>query len=271
MPLRALRPCRLFRKNRAADGAEGVVVLRHDQRARIPAESGLERLHNPSVRRHSAYETDLGDDLLALGDRALEIARDRIAQAFEDFLGGKTLLLGVDHVALGEHGAAAGNLRGALGGEDDVADLFDLEKQPPRLLIQESARAGGAIAVGLVVGNAKPAIGSMPVKANVLGVLPAHLKQGVHLRKQQLDRFGEGPEFVLLADVELRVQQLRPSACARHFAQRRAIDQRDQFFEQVPGLLQRIPGDTSVAGHGQPAVLARGRGEPSNRLEERVR
>ena len=61
--------------------------------------------------------------------------------------------------------------------EHDVADLLDREPQPAGLLIEEAARAGRAVAVGLVVDDAEAAVGLVALEEDVLGVLAAHLEQ----------------------------------------------------------------------------------------------
>ena len=164
----------------------------HDQAARLPAEGLLERPHDPGVVRHAAHERDVRRDRSALRDRAAEVARDRVAQAVEDLLGREAPLLGVDHVALREHGAAPGDLRGALRGQRDAPEVLDAEAETAGLLVQErrpcrrrSRRWSGSRRC-----PSRPSV-AVALEAHVPRVLAADLEQRLHARQQQLDGPGE--------------------------------------------------------------------------------
>ena len=107
------------------------------------------------------------------------------------------LLLGVDHVRLGEHRAAPGD-RGRLArAADDVADVLDVVEQAVGLLVHERAGAGRAVAVGLVVGDAHPAGIPVDLELDELGGLAAHLEDGGDVGMQRAHRPGDGLELVL--------------------------------------------------------------------------
>ena len=108
----------------------------------------------PVVGGHAADEGHRRLDDLALGDGALEVAHHGVAEAAQHLGRLVALLLGVDHVALGEDAAAAGDAGRLAGAEHDVAHVLDVVEQAAGLLVHERAGAGGAVAVGLVVGDA---------------------------------------------------------------------------------------------------------------------
>ena len=82
----------------------------------------------------------------------------------------------MDHVGLGEHAAAPGDVGRSTGRDDDVADVLDLVQKPAGLLIHERAGAGGAVAVGLVVGDARAPGRRVGVETDELGGLATHLE-----------------------------------------------------------------------------------------------
>ena len=139
---------------------------------------------------------------LALGDRAAEVADDRVAQAAQHLGRLVALLLGVDHVALGEHAAAAGDAGRLAGAEHDVADVLDVVEQAAGLLVHERAGAGGAVAVGLVVDDARAPWLTAGLEADELGRLAAHLEHGLRVRVQGGDAAGDRLELVLEGGAE---------------------------------------------------------------------
>ena len=104
-----------------ADGAAPGVLGGHEQvvrpRARKPR--GCARV-TPAFCDTAPISATGASTGPALHDGALEIARHGVAQAAQDLGGRVALLLRVDHVALGEHRAAAGDARGAAGRADDA-------------------------------------------------------------------------------------------------------------------------------------------------------
>ena len=155
-------------------------------------------LHRALVGGHAADEGHGRLDELALGDRALVVADDGVAQALEDLGRLVALLLGVDHVGLGEHAAAPGDVGRAARGGDDAAHVFDLVEQAAGLLVHERAGAGRAVAVGLVVGDAGTTRGAVGVETQELGGLAAHLEDRDDVGVQPREAAGDGLELVLV-------------------------------------------------------------------------
>ncbi len=175
------------------------------------SDEGLaQRAHGALVGGHAADEGDGRLDDLALGDGALEVAHHGVAQTAEHLGRLVALLLRVDHVALGEDAAAAGDARGLAGAEHDVAHVLDVVEEPAGLLVHERAGTGGAVAVGLVVDDAGAA-GLARLQADELGGLAAHLEDGLRLGMQPGDAARDGLELVL----EGRVQRGADEASAR--------------------------------------------------------
>ena len=149
------------------------------------------------VGGHAADEGDRRLDELALGDRALVVADDGVAEALEHLGRLVALLLRVDHVGLGEHAAAAGDAGGLAGAEHDVADVFDLVEQPAGLLVHERAGAGGAVAVRLIVGDADAARVAIGLEPDELARLAAHLEHGHDVGMKGAETAGDRLELVL--------------------------------------------------------------------------
>ncbi len=105
-----------------------------------------------------------GRGSLPLGDGRAEVARDRLAQPAQDFGRKIPLLLGVDHVALCEDGAAPRDLRRAFGAAGDPSDLLDVVLQASGLLVEERSRARRAVAVRLVVDDPEIAGGGVTIE-----------------------------------------------------------------------------------------------------------
>ena len=178
-----------------------------------------------------------GSTTLPLAMRALEVADHRVAQTAQHLGRLVALLLGVDHVALGEDAAAPGDAGRLAGVEHDVADVLDVVVQAARLLVHERPGAGGAVAVGLVVGDADPAQRRVGLQADVLGGLAAHLEDGVRPpgaaaprpRAMALNSFSK-PALERLAD------QAAAGAGDAHAARPRPRqDHGQQFVDQRPG------------------------------------
>src|SRR5665647_2256845 len=126
-----------FHASLGAVGAQRRMELRHEEIALLEIEGLLQGLHGAPVGRDPADERDGRLHDLALGDRALEVAHHGVAEPAQDFGRLVPLLLGVDHVRLREHAAAAGDARRFAGVEDDVADVLDVVEEAARLLVHE--------------------------------------------------------------------------------------------------------------------------------------
>jgi len=133
------------------------MLLADHQGSGFPAENGLDRLNHSLVCGHTSGECHIRQNFFALDDCALEISGHCFAEPFENFLRGESLLLGMDHVALGENRAASGNLGGPFGAADNLADLLDLKPQAAGLLVEKSAGSGRAVPIGRIICNTKVA------------------------------------------------------------------------------------------------------------------
>ena len=248
---------------RRADGADAGVILGDEELAVVQAEGLAQRAHRAVVGGHAADEGDGRLDDLALGDGALEVAHHRVAEAAQHLRRLVALLLRVDHVALGEDAAAAGDAGGLAGPEDDVAHVLDVVEQPARLLVHEGAGAGGAVAVGLVVDDAG-ATDVARLQTDELGGLAAHLEDGVGLRLQSRDAACDGLELVLKGGVERRADEAPAGPGDASPAQRALGQHSQQLAEQHFGRFGRTALDAPVLSdeHGavahQRQTIARG-------------
>ena len=179
-------------------------------------ESLAQSLDGARVGRHAADEGHQLADLLALGDGAAVVAHHRVAQALEHFGRLIALLLGVDHVGLGEDRAAPGDGRGLAGALHDAAHILDVVQQAVGLLVHERPGAGGAVAVGAVVGDAHPARDLVGLQPDELGRLAAHLEDGGDVGVQRADGAGDGLELVLVGNVEDPADQAAAGAGGPH-------------------------------------------------------
>ena len=107
-----------------AYGAAPGILGGNEQLLSASAECLAQRERHAAVLRHRADQRHGRLDRPALHDRTLEIARHGVAQPAQDLGGRVALLLRVDHVALGENRAAAGDARRATGGAHQAAHLF---------------------------------------------------------------------------------------------------------------------------------------------------
>ena len=185
-----------------ADGRHPRVVLRHDQFVFRHIEHFAQDRDHARVAGHSADEEGRLADLFALHHTALEIARNGFAQPFQYFGRSVPLLLGVNHIGLGEHGAAAGDLGAPLSFRHHPADLLYRELQPQGLLIEEGPGPGGAVPALLVVGDPDLAGLAIPLEGDVLRVLAPDLEHRAHLRVERSHPARDRPELVFVIDAE---------------------------------------------------------------------
>ncbi len=243
------------------------VVLGHDQAAVVEAEGLAQGAHGALVGGDPADERHRRLDQLALGDGALEVADHGVAEAAQHLGRLVALLLGVDHVALGEDAAAPGDAGRLAGAEHDVADVLDLVEQAARLLVHEGAGAGGAVAVALVVGDADRAAVAGRLEADELGGLAAHLEDGDDVGVQGGDPAGDGLELVLEVGLERLAHEAAAGARHAHAGDGAVGQGGAQVVEEALDGLARAPLDAPVGDDEQrPAV---DQGEPVGRgLEE---
>jgi len=224
------------------------VKLRHEEVALFEVERLSQGLHGAPVGGDPADKRDRRLHDLALGDRALEIAHHGVAEAAQDLGRLVPLLLGVNHVRLGEDAAAAGDACRLAGVEDDVADVLDVVEKAARLLVHEGPRAGGAVAVGLVVHDAGAARLVAGLQTDELGRLAAHLEDRLRLGVQCGDAARDGLELVL----EARLERLADEPAARtgdaHAGDLALGKHGQQRVEKCLGGLAGAALDTCVAG-----------------------
>ena len=237
---------RLFRlQHGGADGRAPGVMLRHQERLRGEREGLAQCARDAGILRDRADERHRRFHRAALDDGAFEIARHRVAQTAQNFGRRIALLLGVDHVALGEHRAAAGDARGATGAGDHAAHFLHGVLHAQRLLVEERPGAGGAFARAVVIHDAAA------IQTNVFGAFAADFEDRAHLRVDRADHAGDGFEFVL----EEQPQHLGDGAAAgtgdadafdavlgNHFV---------ELAQQVVGGLYGAAGDAAVIGERQ--------------------
>ena len=222
---------------RRADRSHREVGLGHEQVVALELEGLAHRLHGALVGRDAADERDRRLHELALGDRASEVADHGVAQPAQHLGRLIALLLGVDHVALGEHAAASGDAGGLAGAQDDVADILDVVEQAARLLVDEGARARGAVAVRLIVDDTGAAQ-IAGLETDELGRLAAHLEHGDRVWMQHRDAARDGLELVL----EPGLQSLADEAAARARDADAGRPRRQHSQQLVEQGLRRLPG-----------------------------
>jgi len=194
------------------DGAHGGEVLGHDQFAVGQAAGAFERPDHARIGRHPAVKRDGASQLLALGDGAFEVPRQRHAQARHDIVVRRRDLLKVDHVGLGEDAAASGDSRGVLGLQRQLAELpLDAHAQPGRLLVQERSRPRGANGVHGEVLHMQFARDAVEGEQDELGVLASEFDHRSHVGLQADRCLGLGDDLV----DEERAKQVRDQLARR--------------------------------------------------------
>ncbi|MCY2923852.1 MAG: hypothetical protein NT031_00155 [Planctomycetota bacterium] len=182
-------------------------VLRDEQLRFVQGEDLPQRRPHGGIGGQPAHERHRRFHRVAPHDRQAEVPRHRRAQAPKNLARAVALLLGVDHVALGEHAAPPGDLGGAGSGQGDCAHLLALIEQPAGLLVDERTRARRAVAIGGVVDDAV-ALTGLAGEPDVLRGLPAHLEHRTDRDAQGREALGEGLEFVDLPGPEQFGDQL---------------------------------------------------------------
>ena len=97
----------------------------------------------------------------------------------------------VDHVRLGKHRAAGGDLAGVLGGEGHLPQILHGDAQPLGLGGEEGPRARGAEGVHGVIGD------DALLQEDDFGVLPADFNDGADARVPQKGAPRVGGDFIL--------------------------------------------------------------------------
>ncbi len=244
--------------------------LRDEEIALVEVERLAQRLHGALVGGHAADEGDRRLDDLALGDRSLEVADDGVTEPAQ-YLGRLVaLLLGVDHVALREHAAAAGDARRLAGIEHNVADVLDVVQQATRLLVHERARAGGAIAIGLVVDDAGAPALINGLETDELRGLAAHLEDRVRIGVQSGDAPGDGLELVLEPGVERLADETPAGTCDAHTGQLAGRQHREELVDEGTRGLARTALDAAVPCDQQRSPIDHGQAPLGDHEEIRM-
>ncbi len=208
-------------------------------------EDARERSRDALVERDTADESGFSVDRLPARDVALEVAGDRFAEPLEHLVRLVALLLRVDHVGFGEHAAAPRDLRRALRGEDDIADVLDLVAEPRRLLVHEGTRARGAVAVRLVIDDA-----DLPVLVRYvdeLGVFAAHFEDVDDVPVERADAYRRGLELVLDGETECAAHELRRRAGDDGTPDVVDADVLEELVQKLDRRFERPPLDAAVA------------------------
>jgi len=159
----------------------------------------VEGLRDGGIAGHPALEEDRGREALPLADDAAEVASEGLTEPGEDVGEGNALLLQVDHVGLGEDGAAAGHAGRVAGGEGQTGELpVDADAEALGLLVEERACARGAQRVHGEVAERHLAGGLVPLHREELGVLPADLDDRPRLGVEDAHRPRLGDELVVV-------------------------------------------------------------------------
>ena len=141
----------------------------------------------------------------------------------------------------------------AFRSQRDRPEVLDAEPETAGLLVQERPGAGGAVAVGAVVGDPEPTVAAVALEAHVLRVLAADLEQRQHARQQELDRPGEGPELVRRLEAQLFFEDPGARARPHDGPDGGAVDQAEDALEHLARLDLRAPGDAGVRSDREPA------------------
>jgi hypothetical protein len=177
LPLSLLLRRRIVRgQQRGADRSEMSISPRENHVIRGEPERIAYGAHHPLVGKKSPDKRHPGDRVFPLVDAALEVAGNRLAKPLQDLLGGKSFLLCVDHVALGEHRATTGDPGCASRPSDHLPDLLHVQPHPVGLLIYERTRAGGAVPAGVIVPDVQRGSRARLLETNDLRVLSPHLE-----------------------------------------------------------------------------------------------
>ena len=85
--------------------------LRHQELGLLQFEDFTQSIADAPIQSDCTDEGDRGRYCSAFDDTGFKVACYGVAKAAQNLVSGVALLLGVDHVALGEHRTASGNTR----------------------------------------------------------------------------------------------------------------------------------------------------------------
>ncbi len=228
-----------------ADGAAPGEVLGDEEVGSAQRESFAQGTGDAGILRDGADQCDGGLDGTAADDGALEIARHGVAEAAQNFRRRVALLLGVNHIALGEDRAAAGDARGTTGGGDHLTDLFDRILHAKRLLVEEGAGAGGAFAGAIVIDDGGA------FETDVLGTFAADLEDRADVRIDRADHAGDGLELVFEEQTQDAGDGAAAGAGDTDAFDAIFGDNFVEFVQQIVGGLDGATGDATVFGKDQ--------------------
>ena len=147
--------------------------------------------HHTGVERHAARERHRRLDGQPANDERLEALDHGVAEAEQDILHGRALLLAMDDVGLCEHRAPPGDPRHRPGARDQLGIILDGEPESRHLVLEERARARSA---ALVHGELRHL--TVADAVDVAGVLPAHRNNGANRRRQSRHATGDGGDVL---------------------------------------------------------------------------
>ena len=147
--------------------------------------------HHTGVERHAARERHRRLDGQPANDERLEALDHGVAEAEQDILHGRALLLAMDDVGLCEHRAPPGDPRHRPGARDQLGIILNREPEARHLVLKERARARSA---ALVHGELRHL--TVADAVDVAGVLPAHRNNGANRRRQSRHATGDGGDVL---------------------------------------------------------------------------
>jgi len=163
----------------------------------------------------------------------------------------------MDHVALGEHAAAAGDAGGLAGPQHHVAHIVDVIQQAAGLLVHERAGAGGTVTVRLIVVDAHATRIRVCLKADELARLAAHLEDGDRLGMQGVQAASDGLELVLVEGAQSLADEAPAGSGDAHAADRFARHDGQHLVQQCSRGFRRAALDATVARDEHGAAVRR--------------
>ncbi len=154
----------------------------------------LECLSHSHIGRHPSLKGDRSDKGLSLADVALEISGQGITETGDDVIVRRGDLLKVNHIRFGKDTASSGNAGRIFRFKGKLAEFFDGETQPARLLIQKRTGAGSTERVHREITDLEMAI--LLFDKDQFRVLSSDIDDRPDLRIKMLNRFGLRDDLV---------------------------------------------------------------------------
>lgn len=221
-----------------ADGRRIARLLRHNQLVLRQIEHIADRADHARVARHAAAEDDRLFHRQIAHDGRLVIVDHGIAKPQQDIRRGHALLLAVNDIRLGKHGASAGQSRNAPGLLNQAGIILDVQPKAGHLILKKRTRAARAM---LVDGKLRRA--ALPARDEPRA-LAADLHDAAALRGQQTNALHRGGNIAQAGQFRAGGQQ-RLAVCAcdadcRLFVQVQHLQTVLQVFKR-PSLMRLHP------------------------------